>query len=166
MKQHYYSLSLSLDLINLYTGILHGYGIESIQFWLQKYPKVLSDCIYQIFVIESQKFVLQSNCFLLERSSYRQKCGITMDTKAAPVLADLVMFFFNLPYTNFRYIYLDSHSTSIQKKTRKSLQIIASSSGIKPMTNFWISNLQWTIETSLFDLIQNIAVNSTNFWTF
>ncbi|XP_029653875.1 uncharacterized protein LOC115227088, partial [Octopus sinensis] len=83
------ALLVSFDLINLYTNIPHDYGIKAIKFWLEKYSEVLPGRINQIFIIEYLKCILQNNYFLFHDAYYRQKCGIAMGTKAAPVLANL-----------------------------------------------------------------------------
>ncbi|XP_029641447.1 uncharacterized protein LOC115215981 [Octopus sinensis] len=85
---------VTLDVINLYTNIPHDYGMKAIKFWLEKYPEVLLERINQTFIIESLKFILQNNYFLFDDTYYRQKCGIAMGTKAAPVLANLIMGYF------------------------------------------------------------------------
>ncbi|XP_014781979.1 uncharacterized protein LOC106877555 [Octopus bimaculoides] len=88
------ALLVSFDVINLYTYIPHDYGIEAIKFWLEKHPEALPDRINQTFIIESLKFIPQNNYFIFDTTYYRQKYGIAMGTKAAPVLANLIMGYF------------------------------------------------------------------------
>ncbi|XP_029646732.1 uncharacterized protein LOC115220725 [Octopus sinensis] len=90
------TLLVSFNMVNLYTNIPHDYGIEAITFWLEKYPEEIPGRINQNFVIEVLKFVLLNNHFLFDTTYYRQKCGIAMGTRAAPVIANLVMGYHEL----------------------------------------------------------------------
>eukprot|EP00106_Octopus_bimaculoides_P007746 XP_014775188.1 PREDICTED: uncharacterized protein LOC106872641 [Octopus bimaculoides] len=85
---------VSFDVVNLYTNIPHEFAIEAIKFWLEKHPEAFPNCISTTFITESLKFTLTNNYFLFAKTYYRQKCGIAMGTKAAPVLANLIMVFF------------------------------------------------------------------------
>ena len=87
---------VSFDVANLYTSIPHNYAIEAIGLWLTKHPGALPKCINTTFIIESLKFILQNNYFIFNDAYYRQKCGIAMGTKAAPVFANLIMGYFEL----------------------------------------------------------------------
>ena len=82
---------VSFDVINLYTSIPHSYGLEAIRFWLHRHPEEIPGRISKEFITESIEFILHNNHFRFEDQVYRQKCGIAMGTRAAPVIANLTM---------------------------------------------------------------------------
>ncbi|XP_014778431.1 uncharacterized protein LOC106875004 [Octopus bimaculoides] len=85
------SLLVSFDVINLYTSILHEYGIIAIQYWLEKFPNDILDRIGKEFIIEGIRFILQNNFFNFNENTYRQKSSTAMGTRVAPTFANLVM---------------------------------------------------------------------------
>ncbi|XP_029648933.1 uncharacterized protein LOC115222773 [Octopus sinensis] len=90
------TLLVSFDVVNLYTNIPHDYGIEAITFRLEKYPEAIPGRINHSFIIEALKFILLNNFFMFDTTYYRQKCGIAMGTRAAPLIANLVMSYLEL----------------------------------------------------------------------
>ncbi|XP_029652811.1 uncharacterized protein LOC115225978 [Octopus sinensis] len=90
------TLLVSFDVVNLYTNTPHDSGIEAITFWLEKYPEDISGRINHRIIIEALKFILLNNYFMFDTTYYRQKCGIAMETRAAPVISNLEMGYLEL----------------------------------------------------------------------
>ncbi|XP_029636544.1 uncharacterized protein LOC115211902 [Octopus sinensis] len=82
---------ISFDVINLYTSIPFNYGLEAVQFWLDQYPEEIPERISKEFIIESVEFILRNNHFMFDKKFYREKSGIAMGTRTAPVIANLTM---------------------------------------------------------------------------
>ena len=57
------SILVSFDVVNLYSNIPHDLGLEAIKFWLDKYPDELPGRISKDFVLQSIKYILESNSF-------------------------------------------------------------------------------------------------------
>ncbi|XP_029652808.1 uncharacterized protein LOC115225974 [Octopus sinensis] len=90
------TLLVSFDVVNLYTNTPHDYGIEAITFWLEKYPEEIPGHINHRIIIEALKFILLNNYFMFVIIYYRQKYGIAMETRAAPVISNLEMGYLQL----------------------------------------------------------------------
>ena len=86
----------SFDVVNLYSNIPHSYGIEAIQYWLEKYPQELPEQTHKNFIIKGIKFILENNYFVFNNEIYRQIKGTAMGTKVAPTYANLVMGYFEM----------------------------------------------------------------------
>ncbi|XP_029654788.1 uncharacterized protein LOC115228323 [Octopus sinensis] len=87
------TLLVSFDVVNLYTNIPHDYGIEAVT---EKYAEEISGCINHRIIIEALKFILLNNYFMFDTTYYRQKCGIAMETRAAPVISNVEMGYLEL----------------------------------------------------------------------
>ncbi|CAC5415568.1 unnamed protein product [Mytilus coruscus] len=86
------TIIVSFDVVSLYTNIPHKYGIEAINYWIEKYKTELPSRINkEIILIEGLRFILQNNYFMFDNQMYRQKSGTAMGTKVAPTYANLVM---------------------------------------------------------------------------
>ena len=85
------SILVSFDVVNLYSIIPHGLGIEAISFWLNKYPKELPNRISKEFVLDGIKLILENNSFCFNDSYFLQTKGTAMGTKFAPIYATLVL---------------------------------------------------------------------------
>ena len=46
------TLLASFDVVNLYSNVPHSYGIEAIQYWLEKYPQELPERTHKNFIIK------------------------------------------------------------------------------------------------------------------
>lgn len=66
-------LSVSVNVINIYTNNSHEYGIKSNQILAGRYSVVLPKRINQVFIIEALNFILQNNYFLFDDTYYRQQ---------------------------------------------------------------------------------------------
>ena len=51
----------TFDVAGLYSNIPHEYGLEAIEYWLDKYPESLHPRFSKEFVLESVKFTLENN---------------------------------------------------------------------------------------------------------
>ena len=100
------SILVSFDVENLYSNIPHELGINAISFWLNKYPKELSNRISKDFILEGIKLILENNSFCFNDIYFLQTKGTAMGTKFAPVYATLVLAYlaetmFNQSETEF-----------------------------------------------------------------
>ena len=87
----------TFDVIGLYSNIPHCYGLEAIEYWINKYPQLL-DRFSKEFVLESTKFILENNNFKFDNIFYNQIKGTAMGTIFAPVYANLTMGYFELQF--------------------------------------------------------------------
>ena len=85
------TLLVSFDVVNLYTNISHGLGIEAIVYWLRMFPLELPARISVEFLLERIKFILENNYFCFNDTYFLQTKGIAMGTKFAPIYATLVL---------------------------------------------------------------------------
>ena len=81
----------SVDVSDMYQSIEHDLGLESVEFWLDKYPEKLPERFSKRFVLEALIFVLQNNTGYFNGEFYKQIRGTATGIKPAPVYADLVM---------------------------------------------------------------------------
>ena len=86
----------SFDVVNLYSNIPHSYGIEAIQYWLEKYPQELPERTHKNFIIKGIKFILENIYFVFNNEIYRQIKRTAMGTKVTPTYANLVMGYFEM----------------------------------------------------------------------
>ena len=87
----------TFDVIGLYSNIPHCYGLEAIEYWINKYPQLL-DRFSKEFVLESTKFILENNNFKFDNIFYNQIKGTAMGTIFAPVYANLTVGYFELQF--------------------------------------------------------------------
>ena len=52
---------VTFDVVNLYTNIPHTFGLEALDYWLEKHTESLHARFNKEFVLECAKFVLQNN---------------------------------------------------------------------------------------------------------
>jgi hypothetical protein len=83
----------SFDVVNLYSNIPHNLGLQSIEYWLNRFPELLNNRFSQSFITESIKIILENNNFIFDDKHYSQTKGTAMGTKFAPTYATLVMGF-------------------------------------------------------------------------
>ena len=92
---------LSWDVVSLYTSILHELGIEALNYWLTKYPDLISPRLTRDFVLEATLFVLQNNYFMFDGTCYHQNTGSAMGAMYSP------------PYTCLAVGYLEEVKLSV-----------------------------------------------------
>lgn len=78
---------VSFDVINFYNNIPHGYGIEAIKFWPEKYFKELSERTNQVYIIENRNLYFKTIISYLMMPTKRRKCEIVTGTEESLVLA-------------------------------------------------------------------------------
>lgn len=82
---------ISCDVCSLYTIIPKDFGLQSVQFWLTKFPSSLNSKFSKNFVISAIDLILSNNTFYYDEVHYLQINGTAMGTKMAPKYAHLVM---------------------------------------------------------------------------
>ena len=82
---------VTFDVISLYTSISHEFGLEAIDYFLNKYQKDLQPRSRTEFVLESAKFILKNNTLTFDSEFYLQIKGTEMGTIFASTYADLTM---------------------------------------------------------------------------
>lgn len=87
---------VNLDVTSLYTVIPKDYGLNAIQYWLNKYPTKLDSRFSPQFILDSLNIILTYNIFKFKHCTYQQISGTAMGTKVAPKYAHLVMAFLEL----------------------------------------------------------------------
>ena len=85
------AILVSFDVVSLYTNIPHQLGLDSVNFWLEKYGQIVDQRFPSNFLIEALKIVLEHNTFNFNGKNYLQISGTAMGTKVAPTYATLVM---------------------------------------------------------------------------
>ena len=70
----------TFDVVRLYSSIPHEYGLEAIEYWLDKFPESLSPRFSKEFVLESIKFILENNNLNLDNEYFNQIKGTAMGT--------------------------------------------------------------------------------------
>jgi hypothetical protein len=82
---------ISVDVVSLYTNILHDLGISAITFWLKNKRNIVQDRFSKEFILATVKTILKRNVFYFDGKFYRQKRGTAMRTKMASTYATLVL---------------------------------------------------------------------------
>ena len=93
-------LLTTFDVVGLYTNIPHNYGLEAINYWLDKFPETLNSRFNKSFIIESTEFILQNNNMKFDDNYFKQIKGTAMGTIFAPTYATLTMGFFEIKFYN------------------------------------------------------------------
>ena len=81
----------SVDVSDMYASITENLILESISFWLTRYPTVLLKPFTLEFVREALTLLLDSNIGYFNGVPYKQINGMIAGAKYAPTVADLVM---------------------------------------------------------------------------
>lgn len=84
---------VSFDVTSLYTSIPHELGIESIRYFLEKFPNTVDQRFTKEFVLEATEFILKNNTFEFNDEYFLQLIGTAMGTIFAPTYATIVMGF-------------------------------------------------------------------------
>ena len=74
----------TFDVVGLYSNILHEYGLEAIEYWLDKFPESLHPRFTKEFVFENVRFILENNNLNFDNEYFNY--------------ANLTMGFFELPF--------------------------------------------------------------------
>ena len=84
----------TFDVVGLYSNIPHEYGLEAIEYWLDKFPESLHPRFSKEFVLESVEFILENNNLNFDNEYFNQIKGTAMGTIFVPNYANLTMGFF------------------------------------------------------------------------
>ena len=92
---------VTFDVKSLYTSIPHNYGLEAINFLIEKRTGSLHSRCSKGLVLESIKIILEknNNCTFNDKF-YRQISGKLMGTIFAPIYATLAMGCFEVHFYN------------------------------------------------------------------
>ena len=90
----------SVDVTDMFKSIEHDFGLESMEYWLDRYPEKLPERFPKSFVLEALLFVLQNNTGYFNGEFYKQVIGTATGIKPAPVYADLVMGYLEIKLYN------------------------------------------------------------------
>ena len=88
----------TFDFVGLYSNIPHEYGLEAIEYWLDKFPESLHPRFPKEFVLESVKFILENNNLNFDNEYFNQIKGTATGIIFAPTYANLTMGFFELTF--------------------------------------------------------------------
>ena len=61
---------ISFDAASLYTNIPHELGLKTIEYWLDKYPKLIRSRFNKSFVLEALKLVLKTSYFVFNEEFF------------------------------------------------------------------------------------------------
>ena len=75
-----YTILTTLDVVGLYSNILHEYGPEAIEYWLDNFLESLHQRFPKEFVLESVKFILENSNLNFDSEYFNQIKGTAMGT--------------------------------------------------------------------------------------
>ena len=87
---------MTFDVVNLYTNILHTFGLEALDYWLDNHSESLHARFNKEFVLECAKIFLRYNNTKFNNEFYNQIKGTAMGTIFAPTCATLLMGYFEI----------------------------------------------------------------------
>ena len=82
--------------MRLYSNNLHEYGLEAIEYWLDKFHESLHPRFSKEFVLGSVKFILENNNLKFDNDFFNQMKFTAMDNIFAPTYTNLTMAFYEL----------------------------------------------------------------------
>ena len=77
-KNYEDTLLVTLDVVNLYTKILHTFGLEALDYWFENHPESLHARFNKEFVLQYAKFILQNNNMKFNNEFHNQIKGTAM----------------------------------------------------------------------------------------
>ena len=84
--------------MGLYSNVLLAYGLEAIEYWLDKFPESLHPRFSKEFASESVEFILENNNLSFDNEYFNRVKGTAMGTIFAPTYANVTMGFFELTF--------------------------------------------------------------------
>ena len=100
------TLLVMFDVVILYTNIPHTFGLEALDYWLEKHPESLHATFNIEFDLECAKFILQNNNMKSNNDFYNQIKVTAMATIFAPTYTTLSIGYFEIKLysvCNFKY---------------------------------------------------------------
>ena len=107
----------TFDVVGLCSNISHKYGLEVIEYWLDKFPKSLHPRFSKGFALESVIFILENNSLNFDNEYFNQIKGTAMGTIFATTYANLIRYFLSSLYTIFPGINLGKTEENLSLKT-------------------------------------------------
>ena len=81
----------TFDVKSLYTNIPHEYGLEAMNYWLNKHQDSINSRFSKAFILESVDFILKNNSFKFNDEYFLQLVGTATGTDMAPTYGTLTM---------------------------------------------------------------------------
>ena len=88
----------TFHVVVLYSNIPHEYGLEAIEYWLDKFPESLHPRFPKEFVLESVKFILENNNLNFDNEYFNQIKGVAMGAILSSTYANLTKGLFKLTF--------------------------------------------------------------------
>ena len=87
----------TFDVKSLYTNIPHEYGLEAMNYWLDKHQDSINPRLSKAFILESVD-ILKNNTFKFNDEYFLQMVGTVTGTNMAPTYATLTMGYHELKF--------------------------------------------------------------------
>ena len=84
----------TFDVKSLYTNIPHEFGLQAINFGLEKHGASINSRFPKAFSLESIQFILKNNNFKFSEEYFNQLVGTAIGTDMAPTYATLTMGYY------------------------------------------------------------------------
>ena len=143
---------MTFDVVNLFTNIPDTFGLQALDYWLEKHPESSHARLIKEFVLECAKFILQNNNMKFNDEFYNQIKGTAMGTIFAPTYATLSMGCFEIKlYSVFIFKYgellaeyindnwnrfLDDFSTVLRSSQISPEELLLTLNSINPSIQF------------------------------
>ena len=88
----------TFDVKSLYTNIPHEYGLEAMNYWLNKHQDSINSRFSKAFILESIEFILKNNSFRFNDEYFLQLVGTATGTDMAPTYATLTMGYYEVKF--------------------------------------------------------------------
>ena len=169
---------VSFDVTSLYTNIPHELGLKAIEYWLDKYPKLIHSRFNKSFILEALKLVLKNNHFVFKEEFFHQIAGTAMGTIVAPTYATLVMGYLELQFyekcknefgvKNGKYIeenwhrFLDDCYIALDETNINPLKLFDKLNNI--YDNIKFTKEQHNLYLPFLDIMMNKDLENNNIW--
>ena len=100
MENKWNTILTTFEVAGLNSNIPHEYGLEAIEYWLDKFPESVHQIFSKEFVSASVKFVLENKNTKFDNVYFNQVKGSAVGTIFAPTYANLTMGFFEHTFYN------------------------------------------------------------------
>ena len=95
----------TFDVKSLYTNIPHEYGLEAMNYWMDKHQDSINPRFSKVFILESVKFILKNNTFKFNDEYFLQLVGKATGTDMIPTYATLTMDYHELKFNTISEIH-------------------------------------------------------------
>ena len=88
----------TFDVKSLYTNIPHEYGLEAMNYWLNKHQNSINSRFSKAFILDSADFILKNNSFKFNDEYFLQLVGRATGIDMAPAYAILTMGYYEVKF--------------------------------------------------------------------